>query len=230
MQGYGTSQLLLLVAIILLLIALVACIVSLRELTTNFENAHHNNTNKSFVQSTLLYLAIIFAIMIAFFCYGLVKVRSSNMGGVFTGILALLLVIVGVVLAIIAIYKINYVPFAGVIKTLSWSMIVLPLAFLFAVMSVYTKPRLTSMNMGKKIVNAAKDVLKTDQNPNDVDIGLIEVDGPIYVEAENTKKVKPIVKERVVEDTYVPSVATTTTSTRRVASPRSSTRTIVVEE
>jgi hypothetical protein len=233
MHGYGTSQLLLLAAIILVVVAIALCIIAYQELRQNVVG-HHNNTNIGFVQSVLLYLIVIFAIMLLFFCYGLVKVRSSNMGGIIMGILGLILVIIGIILASIAIYKVNYIPYAGVIKGLAWSIIILPVVFLFAVMSVYSKPKLTTINMGKKIVQATKDVFKSDQKSSaDVDTGLIEVDGPIYVEAENTKKVKPIVRERVVEDTYVPSVApatTTTTSTRRVATPRSSTRTIVVEE
>lgn len=217
MNPYLTSILLLLIAIILCALALIYCINSYQFLRNSNCN---DGTNCGFIEGVLIFLSIVFAIMILFFCYGLVRVRTSNMGGWFTGIIALLLVIAGVVLLIISLYKISSDRYKSVIDTLSFALIILPLTYLFAVMSVWAKPKLTTVSMAKKLMKGVKEAVKMEYQEPAVGTGLVEVDGPLYAESENVKSVSK------VEEVIVEKPAKSSPLRK---SPRS-TRTVVIEE
>jgi hypothetical protein len=195
MMGYQASILLLIIAIILTAIALIATIISYQTLVSS--GLVNPSTNVSFDKSILIYLMVVLSIMLIFFSYGLWKVRSSNMGGIIVGIIALLLVIAAVVLTAIAISRTKVNEFPQVVKYLSWIVILLPVAYIFAVISVYMKPQVKTTSITKKLVGAVKDSIKSEQVSDNND-RLVEIDGPTYVKADDLQPVERVIKQRVI--------------------------------
>jgi hypothetical protein len=192
MMGYNMSIIILLLAIVLVALALIGCIVALQDLSNNSINAV--NTNVSFVKAALIYGIVIFSIMLFWFLWGLWKIRTSNMGEIVVAIIALILVIIGIVLFSIALSKTNYTEFPFVVKALSFAVIMLPLTYFLAVISVYMKPKITSSNMIKKVAESVKEIVKSEKVESTSDTSLVEIDGSLYAETSELKPVQPVVK------------------------------------
>jgi GNAT superfamily N-acetyltransferase len=150
------------------------------------------------------------------------------MGGMAAAIVGLLLVIAGIVLFAIAINKTNYHEFPAVVRNLSWIVILLPVSYFLAVISVYMKPRMTGIGLGQKLMQAVKE---TAREPAPVGTGLVEVEGPIYTEEGGLVPVKPrrtVVEEEVVTVKQSPSRRRVVTTATASAPPAG--QTFVVEE
>jgi hypothetical protein len=155
MSAYGTATLLIIITIIILLIALYSSVAAMRELKGN--NFVNPTTDINYVNNVLIFLIIVEVVMIIVALYGLIKVRSSNLGGVFGFILGLILVVFVVIFASLALNKVSYPEFPFVIKTLSFAAVFIPAAFLMLMASTLVKPRFTSNGgVGKKIMEATK--------------------------------------------------------------------------
>lgn len=205
---YQTSILLIIIAILVLLIALFATIAAFRELTTS--GLVNPSTNISYVKNVLIFLIIVEAIFIAVAFWGLVKVRTSNMGGWFGFIIALILAIIVLILCILAINKTSYHEFEFVVKTLSFDVVFILAAFFLLTISCLMKPRLVSGGFAKKVLEGAKAGMSSmNQTQGN---SLYEVD-EVFVQKQDLKPVNVQVVPKPQQETiYTTAVTSTTTA------------------
>ncbi len=234
---YSTSTTLIIISLILLLIALFVTIVAYRDLSSNVIVSPA--TDIGYVKGVLIFLIIVEVIMILVSLWGLVKVRTSNMGGIFGFIIGLILSIVVVILNSISINKTIYSEFPFVVKTLAFTVVFIPAVFLMLVASVWSKPSVSSAGFIKKAIKSTQDELnkmKMDQPKQ----GQFYETSEIYVQQSDLQPVPSPVQQvqvpaqqRVAVSKNTETIYTTATSNPQnktyVVTPTKS-RTVVVQQ
>ncbi len=153
---YTTSSTLIIIAIIILAIALIAAIVAYKLIKAPGIISNNTSGDLNSIQGTLLFFIIIDSIFLLVAMYGLAKIRTSNLGGIWLFILGLIIAIVVLILGIIAINKVDPAAYPWVLRSLTINTIFIILAFFLLVLSVFTKPRCASGNNIKKIYQSMK--------------------------------------------------------------------------
>lgn len=147
---YGTSSALIIISIIILSLALVAAIVAMRTLSIP-----SNNTNND-VKGTLVFFIVIDSIMLLVAFYALAKLRTSNIGGWWGFILGLIIVVLVLIFGISAINKVDGLAFPWILRALVFNTVMITLVFFLLVLSVFTKPKICTGNMIKKVFHGMK--------------------------------------------------------------------------
>lgn len=152
---YGTSSSLIIVSIIVLAIALIVAIVAYRSLNPAIPS---NNTNGDInnIKGVLMFFIIIDSIMLLVSFYALAKVRTSSVGGWWGFILGLIIFILVLIFGISAINKIDPVAYPWVLRGLVFNTVMISLVFFLLILSVFTKPKICSGNIVKKVYQGMK--------------------------------------------------------------------------
>lgn len=152
---YGTSSALIIISIIILALALITAIVSYRSLTPAIPS---NNSSGDIdgIKGVLVFFIIVDSVMLLFAFYGLAKLRTSNMGGWIGFILGLIVIVFVMIFGISAINKVDSVAFPWALRGLVFNTVMITLVFFLLILSVFTKPKLCTGNVVKKIFQGMK--------------------------------------------------------------------------
>jgi hypothetical protein len=212
MFNYLSATIVLLIALVLLVIALYSSCVAYQQLGS--PTLDTSNTDVGYVRSILLFMIIVDVFFILITVYGIIKIRTSNIGGWFGFVIGLILIICILIFGIIAITKTNGVIIPDVLKALVWNTIIIPIAFVHFIVSIWIKPRINGVNMTKKIISEAREKL------NEID----QSRGTEYVEEDITfqpvSRTTRVVKNPVApleESLYVPPSNIKSVPSRNIA-------------
>jgi hypothetical protein len=153
---YNVSSALIIIAIIILALALIAAIIAYKQIGANGVISNNSASDISYIRGVLIFFIVIDSLLLLVAMYGLAKIRTSSMGGIFLFILGLIIAIVVLILGISAINKVDSVSFPWVLRGLVVNTVFIIIAFLFLVLSVFTKPRVCSGSNIKKIYEKMK--------------------------------------------------------------------------
>ena len=157
MNNYTNAILILLLALVLTIIALYMAIVAMGQLKT--KTILEPNTDVSYVNGILIMFIIFDSLWIVGLLYGIAKIRTSNLGGMFGFIIAIIVSFFAIFFGINAMNKTDAGEFDFVYKTLAANTFFIPLAVFLIVVSIWIKPRIVQMGITEKILKKTKETI-----------------------------------------------------------------------